>query len=260
MVAVFLLDSYDKANSSTPLKHGSMRPPPPPLSSIHTESVFDRADDFSVAGFQELDVSSPDETALEELDASMSSQDLTADVDADAYNDIQNATICGLGSFTTSQGNMCGPSVHVSMAPWSTAELESFHNHILMYASMRFSFSPPVYAARVMLAGLDYNHHLHRPARRKADGSIRYGKVYNKKSRKWSLYTLKQEKDYSYIKDLQSEILQKKLSGGGVPRRRTLRPTDPRQYGVLPGIPAPTTQELLQTQLSKGLGHSLPKV
>ncbi|CAL8349165.1 unnamed protein product [Boreogadus saida] len=70
-----------------------MRPPPPPLSSIHTESVFDRADDFSVAGFQELDVSSPDETALEELDASMSSQDLTADVDADAYNDIQNATI-----------------------------------------------------------------------------------------------------------------------------------------------------------------------
>ncbi|CAL8398016.1 unnamed protein product [Boreogadus saida] len=88
----------------------------------------------------------------------------------------------------------------------------------------------------------------------------RYGKVYNKKSRKWSLYTLKQEKDYSYIKDLQSEILQKKLSGGGVPRRRTLRPTDPRQYGVLPGIPAPTTQELLQTQLSKGLGHSLPKV
>ncbi|CAL8326301.1 unnamed protein product [Boreogadus saida] len=55
-----------------------------------------------------------------------------------------------------------------------------------------------------MLAGLDYNHHLHRPARRKADGSIRYGKVYNKKCRN----TLKQEKDYSYIKDLQSEILQ----------------------------------------------------
>ncbi|XP_052395616.1 uncharacterized protein LOC127943302 [Carassius gibelio] len=54
----------------------------------------------------------------------------------------------------------------------STADLESFHNHILMYASKRFSFSPPVYAACTMLAGLDYNHHLHRPARRKADGTI----------------------------------------------------------------------------------------
>ncbi|XP_054463347.1 activating transcription factor 7-interacting protein 2 isoform X3 [Anoplopoma fimbria] len=31
--------------------------------------LLDRADDFSVAGVQELDVSSPDETALEELDA-----------------------------------------------------------------------------------------------------------------------------------------------------------------------------------------------
>ncbi|XP_065109333.2 uncharacterized protein [Paramisgurnus dabryanus] len=50
----------------------------------------------------------------------------------------------------------------------STADLESFHNHVLMYASKRFSFSPPVYAARTMLAGLDYNHHVHRPAMRKA--------------------------------------------------------------------------------------------
>ncbi|CAL8235878.1 unnamed protein product [Boreogadus saida] len=63
--------------------------------------------------------------------------------------------------------------VHKYLHFRSTAELESFHNHILMYASKRFSFSPPVYAARVMLAGLDYNHHLHRTARRKADGSIR---------------------------------------------------------------------------------------
>lgn len=54
----------------------------------------------------------------------------------------------------------------------STADLESYHNHILMYASKRFSFSPPVYAARILLAGLDYNHHIHRPAKRKDDGSI----------------------------------------------------------------------------------------
>lgn len=56
----------------------------------------------------------------------------------------------------------------------STADLESFHNHILMYASKRFSFSPPVHAARISLAGLDYNHHIHRPAKREDDGSIQY--------------------------------------------------------------------------------------
>ncbi|CAL8286050.1 unnamed protein product [Boreogadus saida] len=36
----------------------------------------------------------------------------------------------------------------------------------------------------------------------------------NKSPGSGSLYTLKQEKDYSYIKDLQSEILQKKFLGG----------------------------------------------
>ncbi|XP_073729891.1 uncharacterized protein [Misgurnus anguillicaudatus] len=37
----------------------------------------------------------------------------------------------------------------------STSELESFQNHILMYAGKRFSFSPPVYEARTLLAALD---------------------------------------------------------------------------------------------------------
>ncbi|CAM4574040.1 unnamed protein product [Leuciscus chuanchicus] len=151
-------------------------------------------------------------------------------------------------------------SIHKYLHFRSTAELESFHNHILMYASKRFCFSPPVYAPRVMLAGLDYNHHVDRPAKRRADGSILYGKVYNKKSRKWSLYTLKVEKDYSYIVDLQSAILQRRLSvTGGLPRTTKKRPDDPRQHGVLSGVPAPSTQELLQNQLSRGLGKSLPK-
>ncbi|XP_065133775.1 uncharacterized protein [Paramisgurnus dabryanus] len=151
-------------------------------------------------------------------------------------------------------------SIHKYLHFRSTADLESFHNHILMYASKRFCFSPPVYAARVMLAGLDHNHHVDRPAKRRADGSIQYGKVYNKKSRKWSLYTLKVEKDYSYIVDLQSVILQRRMSAtGGLPRTRKKRPDDPRQHGVLSGVPAPSTQELLQKQLSRGLGKSLPK-
>ncbi|KAK7918853.1 hypothetical protein WMY93_010137 [Mugilogobius chulae] len=93
----------------------------------------------------------------------------------------------------------------------STAELESFHNHILMYASKRFSFSPPVYKARIWLAGLDYNNHLNREARTHADGTYQYGRLYSKRSKMWRLYTIKKQKEYRYIPDLQSAILHSRL-------------------------------------------------
>ncbi|XP_062379106.1 uncharacterized protein LOC134067711 isoform X2 [Sardina pilchardus] len=141
----------------------------------------------------------------------------------------------------------------------STADLESFHNHILMYASKRFSFSPAVYEARTMLAGLDYNHHVHRPAKRNEDGSIQYGKLFNKRSKTWRLYSLKVDKDYSYIPDLQSAILRARLAAPrGMEKSRPLRPEDPRRLGVLSGVPAPTTQELLQKQVSRGLAQASP--
>ncbi len=56
----------------------------------------------------------------------------------------------------------------------STADLEAFQNHILMYAGKRFSFSPPVYEARTLLAALDYNQHVGRPLKRTADGRLMY--------------------------------------------------------------------------------------
>uniref|UniRef100_A0A667Y0C1 THAP-type domain-containing protein n=1 Tax=Myripristis murdjan TaxID=586833 RepID=A0A667Y0C1_9TELE len=52
----------------------------------------------------------------------------------------------------------------------STADLEAFQNHILMYASKRYAFSPPVYEARVLLAALDYNFHRNQPTLKTADG------------------------------------------------------------------------------------------
>ena len=44
----------------------------------------------------------------------------------------------------------------------STAEVENFNSLILMYAGKRFSYSPPVYRARNLLAAIDYNSHLDR--------------------------------------------------------------------------------------------------
>lgn len=66
---------------------------------------------------------------------------------------------------------------------------------------------------------------------------------------------MKVDKDYGYIPDLQKAILHSRISSqGGMPRRRSQRPDDPRQYGVLCGIPPPTTEELLQTQVSRRKG------
>lgn len=52
----------------------------------------------------------------------------------------------------------------------STADLESFQNHILMYANKRTAFSPPVFEARTILAAMDYNFHKDRPDSLKSDG------------------------------------------------------------------------------------------
>ena len=66
---------------------------------------------------------------------------------------------------------------------------------------------------------------------------------------------MKVEKDYGYMADLQSAILEARLtSDKGLPKTRKKRPNDPRQYGVLASIPPPTTQDLLQTQFHRGVG------
>ncbi|KAG1973094.1 hypothetical protein F2P79_000684 [Pimephales promelas] len=137
----------------------------------------------------------------------------------------------------------------------STAELESFHNHILMYASKRFSFTHPVYSSRVFLAALDYNHHINRAPRKKKDGTLQYAKLYSKRSRRWRVYSLKVKKDYSYITELQVDIVRKRLASAGLPVKTTRRPGDPRRLGTLSGVPAPSTEELLRTQHTRGKGH-----
>ncbi|KAL7378193.1 hypothetical protein ABVT39_010029 [Epinephelus coioides] len=53
----------------------------------------------------------------------------------------------------------------------TTLDLESFQNHILMYAGKRFAYSPPVYEARTLLAAIDYNYHNNRPAALNSEGN-----------------------------------------------------------------------------------------
>ncbi|XP_073669281.1 uncharacterized protein [Paramisgurnus dabryanus] len=147
--------------------------------------------------------------------------------------------------------------VHKYLRFRSTAHLESFQNHILMYASKRQAFTPRVYDARVVLAALDYNFHRERPAYRTAEGQQLFKKKYNKNARRYSLYTVKCEKSYAYIPELQARILKGRFTSGvGMPRKRTLCPDDPRRLGVVPPILPPPTSELLRTHVSRGLGSA----
>ncbi|XP_077363165.1 uncharacterized protein LOC144007387 [Festucalex cinctus] len=135
----------------------------------------------------------------------------------------------------------------------TTHKLESFQNHILMYAGKRFAFSPPVYEACTLLAALDYNHHNRRPVHINSKGKVSQKRLYNKKSQRYSVYTVKTKKDYNYIPQLQAKILETRLlSTGGLPRIRTRRPNDPRHLGLLPGIVPPPTAELAQFQVPRG--------
>ncbi|KAF1388644.1 hypothetical protein PFLUV_G00092440 [Perca fluviatilis] len=136
--------------------------------------------------------------------------------------------------------------VHKYLRFRSTAHLESFQNHILMYASKRQAFNPRAYDSRVVLAALDYNFHRERPTYRTAEGQQVLRKKYNKNARRYSLYAVKCEKSYGYIPELQARILKGRVTSGvGMLRRRTLHPDDPRRLGVVPPIPPPPTSELI---------------
>ncbi|XP_038592408.1 uncharacterized protein LOC119916457 isoform X2 [Micropterus salmoides] len=116
----------------------------------------------------------------------------------------------------------------------SAADLEAFQNQILMYASKRFTFSPPVYEARVLLAALDYNFHQNRPTMKTAEGKEIFRRLYKKNSRRHRLYALKSEKTYSYIADLQARIVKRRITSGvGMPRRKTVFPADVQQLLVI---------------------------
>ncbi|CAL9689627.1 unnamed protein product [Knipowitschia caucasica] len=145
--------------------------------------------------------------------------------------------------------------VHKYLNFRSTSDLESFQNHLLMYASKRTAFCPPVFETRMLLAAIDYNYHKDRPDQLQSDGTKMYRRLYKKKVCRYMLYTQKTPKTYGYIPDLQTIILRRRLGGPGMPRHRISRPDDPRRYGLLPPVPPPTIEELTRTQVRRGFGR-----
>ncbi|XP_073712972.1 uncharacterized protein [Misgurnus anguillicaudatus] len=77
------------------------------------------------------------------------------------------------------------------------------------------------------------------------------------RSKTWRMYVLKINKDYSYIQDPQGLILRSRLlAPQGMAESHPYRPDDPHRLGLLSGGTAPSIQELMQDQVSRGLGQS----
>lgn len=78
-------------------------------------------------------------------------------------------------------------------------------------------------------------------------------RYFNKRTKTWSVYTVKSAKDYSCIPQLQAVILGRRLrSWQGLPKRRSLRPDDPRQLGLLADVPPPPTAQIAQAAIQGG--------
>ncbi len=81
----------------------------------------------------------------------------------------------------------------------------------------------------------------------------RVKRKYSKRTETWSVVTVKVEKSYDYIPDLQKSILQEYVDDKKpLKRKRTLDVDDPRRISkTLAKQPPPPTTELLETKRSR---------
>nr|XP_022297617.1 uncharacterized protein LOC111106988 [Crassostrea virginica] len=140
-------------------------------------------------------------------------------------------------------------NVHYYLNFRSTANLEVFNNHILMYASKRIAYSPPVYRARNILAALDYNYSVDLPLLTENDGSPMYFRTFSKKSGRWTVFQRKVKKTYNHVNDIFFKILEMRLEmEEGMHRPAELSARDPRRLSrtIAPKSPPPTAEIALQ--------------
>ena len=88
-----------------------------------------------------------------------------------------------------------------------TGALESFHNHILMYAPKRHSYTKVGYITRNLLAIIDHNEHMGQPVLKTSKGEDRYGYIFNHRSKCWAPRKMRQPKEYKYIPELHVQAM-----------------------------------------------------
>ncbi|XP_011682455.2 uncharacterized protein LOC105446831 [Strongylocentrotus purpuratus] len=128
-----------------------------------------------------------------------------------------------------------------------TGTLESLHNHILMYASKRYSFEYPAYRARNLLAVIDYMAHKDRPVTTDDQGKQKHVAVWSKHAKNYVARPVMVPKTYSYIPVLMRDILARRERDEMPLFAKTgLMPGDPRAIRPrLAPFPPPSIEEIL---------------
>ncbi|XP_060551597.1 uncharacterized protein LOC132713139 [Ruditapes philippinarum] len=143
--------------------------------------------------------------------------------------------------------------VHYYLNFRSTADLEGFHQLILMYAAKRFAYTPAVYRIRNELAALDHNNNADIPNIVNKDGTLRLQRTWNKKSSRWTAHPKKSEKNYTYVKDILRKALVMRIKDSvGMRKKRELEADDPRRIAahLAPVEPLPT-KVLMEEKVSR---------
>ncbi|XP_011664933.1 uncharacterized protein LOC100889187 isoform X2 [Strongylocentrotus purpuratus] len=128
-----------------------------------------------------------------------------------------------------------------------TSMLESLHNHILMYASKRFSFQYPAYRARNLLAVIDFMAHKDRPDQLDKEGNPKYVAVWSKHGGDYVARKRKVPKTYTYVGDIMRDIFARRTADDQpMFRQALLRLDDPRRFQPrLAPFPPPPVADIL---------------
>lgn len=110
------------------------------------------------------------------------------------------------------------------------------------------------FRARCILAAIDHNHHVTRQqAQLKTTREMRFHRKYNKSSGRWTVSKVKVDKDFSYVPELLTRVIDMRMSETGRIKDPTERHADhPARIAptLAPVTPLPT-DELLKKQRSR---------
>ena len=134
-----------------------------------------------------------------------------------------------------------------------TGQLESFNNHVLMYASKRCSYRFEGYAHRMLLAAIDHNYHVAREYAKNSKGEQIYRAKFSKRTKQWAPQKVKVGKDYGYIPHLMGGIFEMRgKTEGHLSQHVSLASNDPCNLQPnIASVPKPDMKTLLNDNKSR---------
>ncbi|XP_071827646.1 uncharacterized protein [Apostichopus japonicus] len=134
-----------------------------------------------------------------------------------------------------------------------TGILESFNNHLLMYAPKRHSYGYVGFTIRNKLAVIDHNYHADRRQATQVDGTPRFQCKYSKSTGRFSAQPLMEQKSYGYLPELMGLIfLQRANTTGPLNQQVPMKENDPKRiHPRISLLPRPPIQELIKCHKSR---------